>query len=152
MGTLWGGSSQHGHSGPLVEVKARIEKADNEGVTEVVTGLARLEYKWKDLDPQWQKALLKKAIQVYLEHAGTRKVRLWTPLAFSTPSSSSASSQQPGQFRPGVVGVEGQISVWGPPTPGCRLVPTSSTALRHQRWGTTWSTLWRCNRVGRSTI
>ena len=34
-----------GMPGKLVEVRARVKKADNEGVTEVVTGRARPEYK-----------------------------------------------------------------------------------------------------------
>ena len=48
-----------------------------EGVTEVVTGTARVEYKWSGLDSQWQQAYvepLKKAGKIYLDHGGIRGV------------------------------------------------------------------------------
>ena len=70
---LWSGSSPHGKPDRLEEVRVKLERAENEGITEVVTGRARLEYKWKNLDPQWQAAFtepLKKAIDFYLEHSG----------------------------------------------------------------------------------
>ncbi|CAE6971831.1 unnamed protein product [Symbiodinium sp. CCMP2456] len=75
--TLWTGSSTWAGKQEILEVSAEIRRQEWEGVTEVVTGRARSEYRWADLDEAWRQAYiapLKKAIQVYVEHDGIRGV------------------------------------------------------------------------------
>ncbi|CAE7743820.1 unnamed protein product [Symbiodinium sp. CCMP2456] len=75
--TLWSSPSPHSGEQKLIEVTAALHEADKAGVTEVVTGKARVEYKWSGLDEQWRQAYvgpLKKALQVYLDHAGIKGV------------------------------------------------------------------------------
>ncbi|CAE7880449.1 RE2, partial [Symbiodinium necroappetens] len=79
--TLWSAPSKSAGVAGLQEVSVRMqheeEGALEEGVTEVKTGKARIEYRWKDLDDSWKAAFvpaLKKAVGVYLEHNGIRGV------------------------------------------------------------------------------
>ena len=79
--TLWSSPSVSAGVPELHEVSMRVQREEAEamaeGVTEVKTGKARIEYRWKELDGDWQAAFvpaLKKAIGVYLEHHGIRGV------------------------------------------------------------------------------
>ena len=75
--TLWSSPSVHAGESTLVEVAATMHEIDKEGVTEVGTGKARVEYKWSGLDTTWQQAYvepLKKALKVYLDHGGIKGV------------------------------------------------------------------------------
>ena len=68
---LWSAPSTHAGQGKLLEVAASLHATDKDGVTEVVTGKARVEYKWSSLDDNWKRAYaepLKKAFKVYLDH------------------------------------------------------------------------------------
>ncbi|CAE7410031.1 TY5A, partial [Symbiodinium microadriaticum] len=78
---LWSSPSVSAGVPELREVSLRLQREEAEamaeGVTEVKTGKARIEYRWKELDGDWQTAFvpaLKKAIGVYLEHHGIRGV------------------------------------------------------------------------------
>ena len=79
--TLWSSPSPSAGVAELGEVSARWQREEAEamagGVTEVKTGKARVEYRWRDLDEEWRQAFvpaLKKAVGVYLEHRGIRGV------------------------------------------------------------------------------
>ena len=75
--TLWTGASSRAGVHEILEVGAEIRRGELEGVTEVVTGKARCEHRWQELDPEWKQAYvdpLKKAIQVYIDHKGIRGV------------------------------------------------------------------------------
>ena len=79
--TLWSSPSPSAGVAELGEVSARWQREEAEamaeGVTEVKTGKARVEYRWRDLDEEWRQAFvpaLKKAVGVYLEHHGIRGV------------------------------------------------------------------------------
>ncbi|CAE7240505.1 TY4B-J, partial [Symbiodinium sp. CCMP2592] len=75
--TLWTGTSSGAGVQEILEVSGEIRRTEMEGVTEVVTGRARAEYKWGELDASWKEAYvepLKKAIQVYVDHSGIRGV------------------------------------------------------------------------------
>ena len=54
--TLWSAPSPHGEAEASVSIQLR--KAEMEGVTEVVTGRARVEYKWSGLSPAWKEAFI----------------------------------------------------------------------------------------------
>ncbi|CAE7765363.1 RE2 [Symbiodinium sp. CCMP2592] len=71
--SIWGEQSAYADHEVLVQVSQKVQSAEMEGITEVTTGRARVEYKWSTLDPQWRDAFkepLKKAVGVYLEHKG----------------------------------------------------------------------------------
>ena len=79
--TLWSASSNHAGEPGLTSIAASLKKVDAEamaeGVTQVKTGKARVEYRWGDLSPDWRKAFvepLKKAVGVYLDHHGIQGV------------------------------------------------------------------------------
>ena len=79
--TLWSASSKHAGESGLTSIAASLKKDDAEalaeGVTQVKTGKARVEYRWGDLSPEWRKAFvepLKKAVGVYLDHHGIQGV------------------------------------------------------------------------------
>ncbi|CAE7731049.1 RE2 [Symbiodinium sp. CCMP2592] len=75
--TLWTGNSAWNGVQEILEVSAEIRRQEVEGVTEVITGRARSEYKWGELDSTWKDAYvapLKKAIQVYVDHGGIKGV------------------------------------------------------------------------------
>ena len=74
---LWSAPSTQVGDGKLLEVAASLHATDKDGVTEVVTGKARVEYKWSSLDENWKRAYaepLKKAFKVYLDHDGIKGV------------------------------------------------------------------------------
>ena len=76
---LWGESSPHGEYEVLVQVSKKVAHAEQEGLTEVVTGKARVEYKWSSLDDTWKRAFvepLKKAVGVYMDHDAIKGVAL----------------------------------------------------------------------------
>ncbi|OLP94024.1 EF-hand domain-containing protein 1 [Symbiodinium microadriaticum] len=79
--TLWSASSNHAGEPGLTSIAASLKKVDAEamaeGVTQVKTGKACVEYRWGDLSPDWRKAFvepLKKAVGVYLDHHGIQGV------------------------------------------------------------------------------
>ena len=74
---LWSQPSGQAGKENLEEVGMSIQRAEADGISEVTTGKARIEYKWGDLGDEWQRAFvgpLCKAIDVYLEHQGIRGV------------------------------------------------------------------------------
>ena len=77
--TLWSSPSPQAEVKELLEVSAKVIAEDHQGITEVTTGKARIEYRWSGLDDEWRRAYvepLKKAVGVYLEHSGIKGVPL----------------------------------------------------------------------------
>ncbi|CAE7461836.1 unnamed protein product [Symbiodinium necroappetens] len=75
--TLWSAPSSQAEVHALQQVSAKVIANEMDGVTEVTTGKARIEYKWSGLTEQWREAFvepLKKAVGVYLEHNGVKGV------------------------------------------------------------------------------
>ncbi|CAE7238450.1 TY4B-J, partial [Symbiodinium sp. CCMP2456] len=75
--SLWGEDAPYAEHEILVQVSQKAASAEMEGVTEVTTGKARVEYRWSSLDTKWKNAYvepLKKAVGVYLDHDGIKGV------------------------------------------------------------------------------
>jgi len=76
---LWSSPSQHAEVKELLQASELKAAEGLGGVTEVTAGKARVEYRWSTLDAKWREAYvepLKKAVGVFLEHAGIRGVPL----------------------------------------------------------------------------
>ena len=67
---LWTQPSPHTTTQALESVRVSITAAEKDGISEVVTGKARIEYRWNELDMAWQ--------QAFFPHCARPSVCTWS--------------------------------------------------------------------------
>ena len=153
--TLWSGTStQSGHE-DMLKVVATLRTAEqeamSEGVTEVKTGKARIEYRWSALDEEWRRAFvepLKKAVGVYLEHNGIKGVPRGQVVDPKRVLSSRFVLTNKGEEALHAAELKARWIFGGhrDPDAGMPLAPP-----RQAPWLTTSSTSWQCSAAGLCT-
>ena len=151
---FWSQPSRYAGTEGLSEVRASIQRAEQDGISEVVTSKARIEYKWADLDEDWRQAFVQplcKAVGVYLDHrgiSGVPKEKFVDPtrilsFRFVLTNKGGQTLDVAELIRPG--GFFGGIRTRTPAS-------TQPLRLRLACWDTIWSTSLRCRTSGPFTM